>query len=111
MSIAYVSASTTVPATNESLYIVPQGVAYSKVLFGICNNITTDTTLSLYVVPEGGIAGSTNQLITTRTVSTSTPDFLDAITGMILETGESIVVVAANASRLNIRLSIMEVSE
>ena len=109
MTTRYEKASLTLSAAAQTLYTVPSGVDTAIVMFGVCNNVTTDTTLTLHVVDSGGSVAATNQYITTQTVASATPNPLDAITGMVLETGDFISALAADADRLNIRIGILEI--
>lgn len=111
MSVNYTPAFLSLTTSNQTIYTVPDTVIAAIVQFGVCNNVGADTTLTLWVVPDSGSAANTNQYISAKTVSTSTPNPLDAITGMYLESGESIVAVAGANDRLNVRLSILEVND
>ena len=109
MKTRYDKASLALTASNQTLYTVPSDAEKAIISFGVCNNIAADTTLTLWVVDSGGAAGDTNKYITAVTVASTAINPLDAITGMVLETGDFIVAVAADANRLNLRIGIMEI--
>ncbi len=110
MSLTYTSETLQLTTANQTVYTVPDTADWARIEFGTCNNIGADTTITLWVVPDGSVAGDTNQFMTAKTVQSATPNPMDAITGMILNIGDSIVAVAAANSRLNLYLSIVEVT-
>lgn len=101
-------ASATLSTAPTVLYTVPAGVDRAVVLSGTCNNVGSDTTLTVHVVDNGGAIGTGNEYISGKTVQKSAPNPLDSITGMILEEGDYIAAIAGAAGSLNIRLGIME---
>lgn len=109
MTTQYANASLTLTTSAQTLYTVPSTVESAIVIFGVCNNITSNTTLTLHVVDSGDSVANTNQLISAVTVATSSPNPLDAITGAVLETGDSISALAGANNSLNIRISVLEI--
>lgn len=108
--IRYTKASRRLTTAIQTLYTVPDDVDTAVVAFGVCNNVGTTTTLTLHVVDAGGSANSQNQYMSDRDIGTDAPDPLDAITGMVMESGDYIAAVAGAADLLNLRLSIMEIT-
>lgn len=110
--IRYVSESLQLTTANQTIYTAPSDCEYAVLRFGVCNNVDgSNRTFSVYVVPSGGSAASTNQYITTVTINTLTFNSMFALTGLVMEPGDFIVVVASANSALNMRLGIMEVVE
>jgi len=110
MSVQIVPAAIELTTTNQTVYTVPDNVDVARVEFGVCNNIGADTTITLWVVPFGETESGSNQYMTAKTIQSATPNPMDAITGMSLETGDSIIAVAGEDNRLNLRLSLLEVT-
>lgn len=108
MTTRYEKASLGLTTSGQTLYTVPSDVETAIVIFGVCHNVGADTTINLNVVDSGGSVASTNEYIE-KTISTATPDPLDAITGMVLETGDFISALAGANDRLNIRISVLEI--
>lgn len=108
VAVNYVDVATEqVPATDTTIYTVPSTASASEVLFGNCNATTTDT-LTVNIVQSGGSVAATNEYISALAITAGTAELLTDIKGVILQTGDFISVKAANASRLNLKLSIKE---
>jgi hypothetical protein len=108
MTTRYDTAQATATTSNATLYTVPSDAESAIIIFGVAHNVGTDTTLNVNVVPSGGSVGSTNEYME-KTIATASPDPMDSITGMVLETGDFISIVGGVNDRINVRISVLEI--
>lgn len=97
------------PASNTVIYTCPATSKYAQIVFGVCTAQTTDT-LSVNLVQSGDTAVATNEYIDAKTITAGTPDPLTEVVGAILAPGDFISAIAANATRLNLKFGIKEVT-
>jgi len=69
------------------------------------NTSSTNTTFTITVTPSGGSAAT---YIDARTIPGKKNDFVSDILGMRLDPGDAISAFASDASRINLKLAILE---
>lgn len=76
----------------------------------VTNEDSAARTFSIYLVPSGGSAGVTNQIIATRSVNVGETYTCPEIVGQWLNTGQFLQAIASSASKLTLRVSGIEVT-
>lgn len=76
----------------------------------VTNSDSTAYTFSIYLVPSGGSAGATNQIIATRSVNAGETYTCPEIVGQWLNSGQFLAAVASTAAKLTLRVSGIEVT-
>ena len=111
MSILFTDAiQEQLPATDTTVYICPSTASYAKVTFANCTcEDATGDSITINIVQSGGSVAATNQYLQTKAVTAGETDSLPEIVGVILMPGDFVSATAANADRLNLKLSIQEV--
>lgn len=104
------SAGSQIANSNTTYYTAGSGIRSRVEKATICNTDSSARTFSLYLVPTGGSAGVTNQLIDTRSVNVDETITISELIGQWLAPGDFIVAVASAASALTLRISGVEVS-
>lgn len=69
------------------------------------NDYTAGETFSVWLVPSGGTADDTNQVIKDRPLAAGETQMVPEIIGHYLEAGGTIQAVASNAARVNLIIS------
>jgi len=111
MTVLIVSAeSEGMPATDTTVYTAPSTVKWAQIVSGTCANVTTATTLTVNVVQSGGSVAATNEYIPTVTINQDDSNPLDELIGTPLMPGDFVSVIAGDATRLNFKIGVKEVS-
>lgn len=115
MTIVYVDAEEEqVPATDATVYTAPNSVSAAIITHAVvcCEDATGDS-ITVNIVQAGGSVAVTNQYIQTKAVAAGETVVLSELIGVVLKgtgtAGDFVSAVAANASRLNLKLSIKEI--
>jgi hypothetical protein len=99
-----------VTASATSQYSCPSNAKSAIIVFANCTNEdATGTTLTLHIVASGGSALDTNKYIEEKTLTAGETSSLSEVVGAVLEPGDAIHALAADASRLNLKISIKEI--
>lgn len=101
-----------VPAAPTTAYTVPDTVDSATLIAGNCTNgsVATNTTLVVNIVKFGESAAATNIYLPSATINFGDQNPLDEIVGLVLTTGDFVSVEAGDASALNFKISIKEIS-
>jgi hypothetical protein len=106
----YVNASLELTTTATSVYQAPSDIDYAIITAGVCNNISDDTTLTMNLVDASGTASTSNEYISSRMITTPSPDPLDGIVGQQIDPLDDVYAKAGANSSLKLRLTIKEVT-
>ena len=111
MTVRFVDAvSEQVPNTDTTIYTAPSNVNSSIITFGNCNcEDASGSTLTINLVQSGGSVAVTNQYISTKSIASAASDPLTEIVGAVLQPGDFISCVAADANRLNLKIGVKEI--
>lgn len=111
MTILFKSAEweqVTVTATTQ--YNCPSNAKSAVIIFANCTNEdAAGTSVTINVVQSSGSVADTNIYVDAKTIAPDDSDPLSEIVGMVLEPGDSVYALAADASRLNLKISIKEI--
>ncbi len=98
-----------VPASATPVYTRPTAAKSATITYAACNNEdSTATTVTVNIVQSGGSVAVTNEYISAKSVASKTNVTLSEIVGRELGAGVSIHALAADASRLNLAIGILE---
>lgn len=109
------------PATGKALSFGSQIAAAATTYFTagvqtrldkctVTNEDSAAWTFSIYLVPSGGAAGVTNQIIATRYINAGETYTCPEIVGQWLNAGQFLAAIASSASKLTLRVSGVEVT-
>ena len=107
-------ANTLVGNTNTTILTVPTGKRYAITTLMVCNTDNydsggaNDTTFKLYIVPDGQSIGDRNMLVNDLNVAGADTFTFDT-EKIVIEEGDTVVLVAQVASRLSATISYLEV--
>lgn len=91
--------------TATTVYTVPASSAVKVATFALTNTTGSAVTVTVSVVPSGGTAGVTNQILTGYSVAAydvlSHKDVLAVLDGAFLDAGAVITVTASTANAVN----------
>jgi hypothetical protein len=94
---------------NVNYYTVGKGATIIDKMTVI--NVTAfDDVITIYLVPSGGSAGSSNRIARNLRIAPDETYEFSKVEGHILNIGDSIMAVAGNASALSFRVSGREVA-
>lgn len=93
--------------SDATIYTVPANTRTIIDKFTVTNNDSSTHTLSVNLIPSGGLVGATNLIIDAMTIqiATSGPVDLTVLQNQILKAGDQISVKASSASNLVVRVS------
>lgn len=97
-------------AVSAVEYTVPSGKKAILDKFTATNTDSATQTVSVHLVPNGGSAAPSNLITSLRSMAAGASIELPELKNHILESGDSIAVVASIASKIVIRSSGREVS-
>lgn len=104
------SAGSQIANSNTTYYTAGSGVRTRIDKVTVCNTDSSARTFNLYLVPSGGSAGTTNQLIDTKSVNVDETVEVTFANGHWLAPGDFISAGASAASALTLRISGVEFS-
>ena len=112
MAITYVDAvAEQLPAVNTTIYTCPLTASSAHIQFAIAaNEDALATTIQVNIVKVDESVAVTNIYVPTTTVLQGRSSGLSGIINAVLLQGDYISVVAGDADRLNVKLSIKEIS-
>lgn len=91
-------------------YTVPVGTRTIIDKFTVTNSSGSNESVTIYLVPSGSSALSSNMLIKARTINAAAIDDLTQLQNQILAAGDTIQVVSSNSSAIVIRASGREIT-
>lgn len=97
-------------ATAATLYTCPTATRCRVLAATACNDTTTTTTATLYVVQSGDTAGVTNLVVNAAGLASQEALTLDELVGHILEPGDFISGLAGDADQVTLTISGVEVT-
>jgi hypothetical protein len=98
-----------VTASDTTLYTCDTNAKSAAITNAVVNNEdASSTTLSVNIVKSGGSVAVTNLYASERPVAGITNVALTEIIGVVLEPGDFVSAIAADAGRLNLKLAIRE---
>jgi hypothetical protein len=113
MTITYVDAvSEQLPATDTTIYTCPSsGVGSSHIIYAnaTCEDATGDD-ITINIVKSGGAVAVSNQYLQARAIAAGATEVLSEVIGAVLKPGDFISAKATTASRINLKLSIKEIT-
>ena len=92
-----------IPTSLTTLYTCPSSTVNGAVVRkAVFNNVSgTSASFTLYVVPTGGTAGASNQVISSVTVQNGSEPYIAAELGnLVLNPGDTIQALASTASAI-----------
>lgn len=98
------------PSSTGNLYVAPADKRTIIDKFTVTNTTGSSALLSVYILPSGGSIGASNEIIDVQSIAAGASVDLSIMQNQILNSGDSIQVLAGTASALTIRASGREVS-
>jgi len=96
--------------TNTTEYTSPASTRTIIDKLTATNTDASARTLDIYIVPSGGAAGGSNQVIQTHSIAAGAIKDFTELQNHILATGDFIVIAASVASKVVIRASGREIT-
>lgn len=100
---------TALTTAGVTLLTVPSAAVFQVQQFAVINHTATLATFSVYIVPSGGSAGTTNVIVPSKQVAGNDTVAPEHRWMFVAPSGSSIVATASANSTLNITLSGMMV--
>ena len=112
MTIIYIDAvSEQLPATDTTIYTCPALTKSAHILYANCTNEdATATTVAINIVQSGEAVAVTNLYVAPTTVAAGQSGGVSGLINAVLKPGDFISGIAGDASRLNVKLGIKEIS-
>jgi len=96
-------------ASAAVLYTSPENGAGTRVTaFSLINNVGTTQTYSLYIVPSGGAADASTQIVSSRSLTNNDTDIPLELINQLVPAGGTIMAVSSLASAISVRASGIE---
>lgn len=102
MALTLGTADFTLTATNQQL-LFNNGGALSLTKVVVCNTDSSPRTVTLYKVPAGGTAGTSNEIIAAQSVTNGATVTLP-LSGLVLNTADAVWGLASVTSVVNISI-------
>lgn len=98
-----------VAASDTTLYTCDTNAKSAAITNAVVNNEdASSTTITVNIVKSGGSVAATNRYASAKPVAGITNVALTEIIGVVLEPGDFVSAIAADASQLNLKLAIRE---
>lgn len=97
-------------SSAATVYTVPGSTKAIIDKFTATNTDGSTRTVTIYLVPSGGSAGTSNQIIQARSISAGATSDITELQNQILNTGDFISVLASAGSLVVIRASGREIT-
>jgi hypothetical protein len=99
-----------VPAADTTIYTAPANCQSVQITYAaVCCEDATGDSISVNLVQSGATAAVTNLYVKAKAVTAGATVHLTEIIGATLRAGDFISVIAANAARLNLKISVKEI--
>jgi len=101
---------TELATTSSTLYTAPANTTSQIQDVTVCNTGTAAVTVDIYVVESGGSVGDPTTVIDGKTIGAKETQTLSDLTGVVLETADTLRGLASVATTLSIQASGIEIT-